>query len=40
MIITTTPSAEDAKIAKYLGVVTGEAILSAHYIQGHVRRSA
>ena len=30
MIITTTPSIEGKKIAKYLGVVTGEAILGAN----------
>ena len=30
MIITTTPSVEDAKVVKYLGVITGEAILGAN----------
>ena len=30
MIITTTPSVEGAKVAKYLGVITGEAILGAN----------
>ena len=30
MIITTTPTIEDAKIVKYLGVITGEAILGAN----------
>ena len=29
MIITTTPSIEGAKVLKYLGVITGEAILGA-----------
>ena len=30
MIITTTPSVEGVKVAKYLGVITGEAILGAN----------
>jgi uncharacterized protein YbjQ (UPF0145 family) len=30
MILTTTPSIEGKRIRKYLGVVTGEAILGAH----------
>ena len=30
MIITTTPSIEGAKVLKYLGVITGEAILGAN----------
>jgi len=30
MIITTTQSIQDAKIVKYLGVITGEAILGAN----------
>ena len=30
MIITTTPSVEGAKVVKYLGVITGEAILGAN----------
>lgn len=33
MIITTTPSVEDAKVVKYLGVITGEAILGANIIR-------
>ena len=34
MIITTTPSVEGAKVAKYLGVITGEAILGANAVIG------
>lgn len=30
MILTTTPSVEDKKVQRYLGIVTGEAILGAH----------
>lgn len=30
MILTTTPSIEGQRIASYLGIVTGEAILGAH----------
>jgi uncharacterized protein YbjQ (UPF0145 family) len=30
MIITTTPSVDNAKVVKYLGVITGEAILGAN----------
>ena len=30
MIVTTTPTVEGHSIAKYLGIVTGEAILGAH----------
>ena len=30
MILTTTPSVENAKVVKYLGVITGEAILGAN----------
>ena len=33
MIITTTPSVEGAKVVKYLGVITGEAILGANIIR-------
>ena len=30
MIVTTTPGIEEKKIEKYLGVITGEAILGAN----------
>ncbi len=33
MIVTTTPSIEGQPIARYLGIVTGEAILGANIIQ-------
>ena len=33
MIVTTTPAIEDRKAKKYLGIVTGEAILGANIIK-------
>jgi len=33
MIITTTPNIEGKKIVKYLGVVTGEAIIGANFVK-------
>ena len=33
MILTTTPSIEGKRIKRYLGVVTGEAILGAHLVK-------
>jgi len=33
MIITTTPSIEGKKVVKYLGLVTGEAIIGANFIK-------
>jgi uncharacterized protein YbjQ (UPF0145 family) len=33
MIVTTTPSIEGKKIIKYLGIVTGEAIIGANFVK-------
>lgn len=33
MIVTTTPSIEGKKIVKYLGLVTGEAIIGANFVK-------
>lgn len=33
MIVTTTPTLQDRKIADYLGIVTGEAILGANIVR-------
>lgn len=33
MIVTTTPSIEGKKIVKYLGIVTGEAIIGANFVK-------
>ncbi len=33
MIVTTTPSIEGKKIVKYLGIVSGEAIIGANFIK-------
>jgi len=33
MILTTTPNIEGKKIVKYLGVVTGEAIIGANFVK-------
>ncbi len=33
MIITTTPSIEGKKITKYIGLVTGEAIIGANFVK-------
>ncbi|ADY53539.1 protein of unknown function DUF74 [Pseudopedobacter saltans DSM 12145] len=33
MIVTTTPNIEGKKVVKYLGIVTGEAIIGANFIK-------